>query len=97
MMHELAKLRHENSILAAAPVAITSLNSPMQCMLKGVCSQCLQKRKNDAGEWEYFYSCGQQDQAMDKIDFAHLNNRCEQNSLSEKLSKMWIGFLEKSI
>ncbi len=97
MMHELAKLRHENSTLAAAPVAITSLNSPMQCMLKGVCSQCLQKRKNDAGEWEYFYSCGQQDQAMDNLDFGHLSIRCEQNSLSEKLSKMWIRFLEKSI
>ncbi|MBU6141259.1 MAG: FAD-dependent oxidoreductase [Proteobacteria bacterium] len=96
MMHEIAKLRHENSTLSQAPIAITSLNSPMQCMLKGVCSQCLQKRKSDAGEWEYFYSCAQQDQNMDRLDFAHLHNRCEQNSLSEKVSKMWIRFLEKS-
>ena len=94
MMHEVAKLRHEIPALQQAPIAITSLNSPMQCMLKGVCSQCLQKRKNNAGEWEYFYSCGQQDQEMDKLDFAHLHNRCEQNSLSEKISKMWIKFLE---
>jgi NAD(P)H-flavin reductase len=90
MMHEIAKLRHQNEILAKAPVAITSLNAPMQCMMKGVCSQCLQKRKNEKGEFEYFYSCAQQDQNMDRLDFAHLHNRCEQNSLSEKISKLWV-------
>lgn len=96
MMHEISKLRHENPILAAAPIAITSLNSPMQCMMKGVCSQCLQKRRNESGEWEYFYSCGDQDQNMDKLDFEHLHNRCAQNSLAEKISKMWIKFLENT-
>jgi len=99
MMHEIAKLRHENSVksLSDAPIAITSLNAPMQCMMKGVCSQCLQKRTDEKGEVEYFYSCSQQDQDMDKLDFQHLHNRCEQNSLSEKVSKMWISFLEKTI
>jgi NADPH-dependent glutamate synthase beta subunit-like oxidoreductase/NAD(P)H-flavin reductase len=95
MMYEIAKLRHENSVasITDAPIAITSLNAPMQCMLKGVCSQCLQKRENEKGEMEYFYSCGDQDQNMDKFDFAHLHNRCEQNSLAEKVSKMWIKTL----
>jgi hypothetical protein len=64
-------------------------------MLKGVCSQCLQKRKNEKGEEEYFYSCGGQDQNMDKFDFVNLHNRCEQNSLAEKVSKMWIAELVK--
>jgi NADPH-dependent glutamate synthase beta subunit-like oxidoreductase/NAD(P)H-flavin reductase len=98
MMHEIAKLRHENSVksLSDAPIAITSLNAPMQCMMKGICSQCLQKRTNEKGEVEYFYSCGQQDQDMDRLDFQHLHNRCEQNSLSEKISKMWISFLSKN-
>ena len=97
MMHEVAKLRHENSVasISNAPIAITSLNAPMQCMLKGVCSQCLQKRKNEKGEEEYFYSCGGQDQNMDKFDFVNLHNRCEQNSLAEKVSKMWIAELVK--
>ena len=97
MMAAIAKLRHEGSIfsLTAAPIAITSLNAPMQCMLKGVCSQCLQKRKNDAGEMEYFYSCASQDQNMDKLDFAHLHARCEQNSLQEKITRMWIEYLAK--
>lgn len=95
MMAEIAKLRHESSIknFTAAPIAITSLNAPMQCMLKGVCSQCLQKRKNAAGEWEYFYACADQDQNIDKLDFQHLHNRCEQNSLQEKVVKMHINSL----
>lgn len=95
MMAEIARLRHQNVLknIAEAPIAITSLNSPMQCMLKGVCSQCLQKRKNSAGQWEYFYSCSNQDQDMDKLDFKHLHARCEQNSLQEKITKMWIESL----
>ncbi len=92
MMAEIARLRHENIIpqFAQAPIAITSLNAPMQCMLKGVCSQCLQKRTNEKGEMEYFYSCAAQDQDMDKLDFKHLHARCEQNSLQEKMTKSWI-------
>lgn len=90
MMHEIAKLRQENSVesISNAPIAITSLNAPMQCMLKGVCSQCLQKRQNEKGEMEYFYACGDQDQNMDRLDFTHLHNRCEQNSLGEKVVKI---------
>ncbi len=86
MMHEIAKLRHQNLIpaISEAKIAITSLNAPMQCMLKGVCSQCLQKRQNEKGEIEYFYSCAAQDQDMDRLDFGHLHARCEQNSLMEK-------------
>jgi hypothetical protein len=74
--------------ISNAKVAITSLNAPMQCMLKGVCSQCLQKRMNEKDEEEYFYSCANQDQNIDKLDFGHLHNRCEQNSLAEKIAKM---------
>ena len=88
MMHEISKLRHQNLIpaISEARIAITSLNAPMQCMMKGVCAQCLQKRENEKGEMEYFYSCANQDQNMDKLDFEHLHNRCEQNSLVEKIA-----------
>lgn len=89
MMHEVARLRHENQIadFAAAKISITSLNAPMQCMMKGVCSQCLQKKINERGEVEYFYACANQDVDSDKLDFTHLHNRCAQNALAEKISK----------
>ena len=92
LMHEVARLRHENIVgeFADAKYSITSLNAPMQCMMKGVCGQCLQKKKNINGEFEYFYSCANQDQSMDEVDFEHLHARCEQNSLLEKVAKLWI-------
>lgn len=95
MMHEVAKLRHQNLVkeFAEARFAITSLNAPMQCMMKGVCSQCLQKRVNEKGEEEFFYSCASQDQNTDKLDFTHLHARCEQNALMEKTTKLWIESL----
>ncbi len=95
LMSAVAKLRHEKIIpeFAEAKHVVASLNSPMQCMLKGVCSQCLQKRINDEGESEFFYSCADQDQNVDKLDFLHLQTRCEQNSLAEKVSKFWIADL----
>jgi NADPH-dependent glutamate synthase beta subunit-like oxidoreductase/NAD(P)H-flavin reductase len=95
LMHNVARLRHENIVeeFAQAKYSITSLNAPMQCMMKGVCGQCLQKKKNIDGEIEYFYSCANQDQSMDEIDFEHLHARCEQNSLLEKITKLWLKIL----
>ncbi len=89
MMHEIAKLRYEKIVpeIVEAPIAITSLNAPMQCMMKAVCSQCLQKRFDENGEVEYFYACMEQDQNMDKFSFEHLHARCQQNSLLEKVVK----------
>ena len=95
LMHNVARLRHENIVeeFADAQYSITSLNAPMQCMMKGVCGQCLQKKKNIDGKFEYFYSCANQDQSMDNVDFEHLHARCEQNSLLEKTTKLWLKIL----
>jgi NAD(P)H-flavin reductase len=95
LMHNVARLRHENIVeeFAQAKYSITSLNAPMQCMMKGVCGQCLQKKKNIDGKIEYFYSCANQDQSMDEVDFEHLHARCEQNSLLEKTTKSWLKTL----
>ncbi len=70
------------------PTAIASINSPMQCMMKEICASCLQKHIDDDGNEYFVYSCFNQDQNMDKVDFSHLRNRLSQNSLSEKLVKL---------
>ena len=96
MMHKIAKLRHEDLKNELNPdhIGITNLSNPMQCMMKGICSQCLQKKtRQDNGKVEYFYSCINQDQKLDEIDFGFLKNRCGQNSLQEKLTKLWIEYL----
>lgn len=60
---------------------VCSINSPMQCMMKGICGQCVQKVNDDRG---YIFSCACQDQNSDIIDFNVLKNRLAQNSLLEK-------------
>jgi NADPH-dependent glutamate synthase beta subunit-like oxidoreductase/NAD(P)H-flavin reductase len=74
--------------------AIGSINSPMQCMLKGVCAQCLCKHVDPKTGEEYFvYSCYNQDQELDRVDFPNLNARLRQNSVQEKLSALWLDHL----
>ncbi|MFM7273566.1 MAG: hypothetical protein ACKO4A_06875, partial [Gammaproteobacteria bacterium] len=72
--------------------AVGSINSPMQCMMKEICAQCLQPHKDPVtGETSYVFSCFNQDQELDKVDWKVLNERLRQNSLAEKLTAQWIG------
>lgn len=72
-------------------LAIGSINSPMQCMMKEICAQCLQRHIDPVtGEERIVYSCANQDQPLDQVDFACLAGRLSQNSLSEKLTHQWV-------
>ncbi|HME21633.1 MAG TPA: FAD-dependent oxidoreductase [Acetobacteraceae bacterium] len=71
--------------------AIGSINSPMQCMMKEVCAQCLQPQIDPAtGERTVVFSCFNQDQALDRVDFPALHERLAQNGAQEKLTARWI-------
>lgn len=73
-------------------LAIGSINSPMQCMMKEICAQCLQKHHDPiTGEEKVVFSCFNQDQALEQVDFGSLHERLSQNSLSEKLTAAWIA------
>ncbi len=74
--------------------AIGSINSPMQCMMKGICAQCMCKHIDpETGKETFVYSCYNQDQDLDKVDFPHLNARLRQNTVQEKLSNLWLDYL----
>ncbi|MFY9737005.1 MAG: FAD-dependent oxidoreductase [Rhodoplanes sp.] len=93
MMGAVARARH--GILAAhlksGHKAIGSINSPMQCMMKEICAQCLQAHRDPAtGVETVVFSCANQDQELDQVDFACLRGRLSQNSAQEKLTKLWI-------
>ncbi len=78
--------------------AIGSINSPMQCMMKEICAQCLQVHKNpETGEETVVFSCFNQDQPLDHVDFASLRTRLTQNGAQEKLTKMWIDHCLREI
>jgi NAD(P)H-flavin reductase len=71
--------------------AIASINSPMQCMMKEICAQCLQRHRDPiTGTETVVFSCFNQDQEMDRVDFAALHRRLSQNGAQEKLTKLWI-------
>jgi hypothetical protein len=93
MMAAVARARHDvlKAHLKPRHLAIGSINSPMQCMMKEICAQCLQPHRNPAtGETSWVFSCFNQDQLLDEVDFLALNERLKQNSLAEKLTAKWI-------
>ncbi len=70
---------------------IASINSPMQCMMKEICAQCLQLHKDPAtGEETIVFSCFNQDQWLDNVDFDILRTRLALNCVQEKVTKQWI-------
>src|SRR5438874_5029563 len=71
--------------------AIGSINSPMQFMMKEVCAQCLQPHHDPiTGKLSYVFSCFNQDQPLDEVDFPALATRLSQNAVQEKLTAQWI-------
>jgi NADPH-dependent glutamate synthase beta subunit-like oxidoreductase/NAD(P)H-flavin reductase len=68
-----------------------SINSPMQCMMKEICAQCLQLHKDPVtGKETVVFSCFNQDQELDRVDFSCLRQRLRQNSVQEKIGALWI-------
>ena len=93
MMGAVAAARHSllKPYIKPNQRAIASINSPMQCMMKEICAQCLQPHRDpDTGKWSYVFSCFNQDQSIDEVDFDALDARLSQNTVQEKLTARWI-------
>ena len=90
MMAAVSAARHTvlSPFLKEGHVGVASINSMMQCMMKEVCGQCLQKHVDPLTkkEIEPVFSCFNQDQAMDCVDFTNLRQRLKTNSVAEKLT-----------
>jgi NADPH-dependent glutamate synthase beta subunit-like oxidoreductase/NAD(P)H-flavin reductase len=98
MMAAVGRARHDvlHPHLKRTHVAIGSINSPMQCMMKEICAQCLQRHVDPVtGKATIVFSCFNQDQELDRVDFEFLNNRLKQSSLQEKLANQWLDHLLK--
>jgi NADPH-dependent glutamate synthase beta subunit-like oxidoreductase/NAD(P)H-flavin reductase len=96
MMAAVHQARHGllSEVLRPNHLAIGSINSPMQCMLKEICSQCLQRHIDPVtGKESFVFSCLNQDQNLDCVDFNFLHQRLRQNSTSEKLTSLWLDHL----
>ena len=94
MMAAVARARHGvlQPLLSAHHRAIGSINSPMQCMMKEICAQCLQRHVDPTtGEETVVFSCFHQDQPLDQVDWQNLSDRLGQNSVAEKITKLFLA------
>lgn len=93
MMAAVAAARHGElkPYMKADHHAYGSINSPMQCMMKEICGQCIQEHFDiSTGEKTYVFSCFNQDQKLDCVNFPALNARLRQNTVQEKMTAQWI-------
>jgi len=93
MMRAVQRARHTvlKPFLDPDHHGIASINSPMQCMMKEICAQCLQRHVDpETGEETVVFSCFNQDQALDQVDFDVLRARLSLNGVQEKLTRLWI-------
>ena len=100
MMAAVARARNEKlaAYLKPGHRAIASINSPMQCMMKEICAQCLQVQKDPVtGAETVVFSCFNQDQSLDAVDFGSLRARLGQNGIQEKLTRLWIDRCLKNL
>jgi NADPH-dependent glutamate synthase beta subunit-like oxidoreductase/NAD(P)H-flavin reductase len=70
MMRAVQQARHSvlQPYLKPDHHAVGSINSPMQCMMKEICAQCLQMHKDPVtGKETVVFSCFNQDQPLDHV------------------------------
>ena len=66
----------------------------MQCMMKEICAQCLQRHVDpETKEESFVFSCFNQDQLLQYRRFHQPEHRLRQNSAAEKLTSLWIDHL----
>lgn len=93
LLREVQKLRATTwkSHLKSTTSFKASVYGPMQCMLKGVCAQCLQWQidPKTGQRTKAVYACSWQHQPMELIDINALDERLLQNHMQETLTRLW--------
>jgi hypothetical protein len=95
---QLARKNQLKPYLLKDPSVIGAVYGNMQCMLKGVCAQCLQWQIDpETGlRTKAVFACSWQDQPLEIIDIDHMDARSLQNHLQDELSRLWVSHLFNS-
>lgn len=89
MQESIAKeLQTLKPVLKSELEIIANVNIPMQCMMQGICGQCVIVNKNGTQ-----FCCKNQELQMQDMPFEDLQNRGWQNSLLEKISTLWLQYI----
>lgn len=94
MIKALQNRRHaqwKSQLKENASIAV-GVYGPMQCMLKGVCAQCLvwQIDPQTGERKKAVYACSWQEQPVELVEAANLEERLVQNRTQETLSDLWL-------
>ena len=78
-----------------SPSITVAVSGPMQCMLKGICAQCLQWQIDPTTKHrtKAVFACSWQNQPVEIVDLDHLAERSQQNCLPEQLNQLWLDYL----
>ncbi len=82
-------------LFAKNPPVHAAVYSTMQCMLKGVCAQCLQWQidPETGARTKAVFACSWPEQPLEIIDLENIDERQSQNRLQETLSRMWVNLM----
>ena len=83
-----ARLKMHQASTKPTLIAIANANIPMQCMMQGICGQCLVIKEGGAT-----FCCKNQEWNLQKMPFTELQNSSKQNSLLEKIAKKWLEYI----
>lgn len=83
------------SLVKPGMTAVAAVNSPMQCMMKEVCAQCLCRHHDPdtKAPTGAVFTCFNHHQPLFRVDFANLKARQGQNSVQEQVANQWLSFL----
>lgn len=83
------------TVFVKDPIVHGSVFSTMQCMLKGVCAQCLQWQIDpETGQrTKAIFACSWPEQPLELIDFDNIEERQIQNRLQEQLTNLWVDHI----
>lgn len=75
---------------------MAGINTPMHCMMKGICGTCVQAGRDErTGKAYMFLACVNQDHPLHRIDFGVLKGRLRQNEVQEVLNYYWMNGQEQ--
>lgn len=94
LISKVKKIYQENSnIFSIKPNITATVLGPMQCMLKGICAQCLQWQIDPATglRTKAVYSCSWQEQPLEIIAIDHLEQRNDnRGNVVAMLNHIWL-------
>jgi hypothetical protein len=92
LLSEIKKLSDSGVIFNSSMSQIVTSYSPMQCMMKEICSQCIQKHYDFKTKKKYLlFSCVEQNQYLKSIDISFLHSKFHEKKFFTNVSNISLG------